>query len=80
MTQACHSVVHNVTVNQTLKMRVNSLSDYAAFIGPGVTTKLIKSIDKTTYETPYHPECNLDYVIRYLTMNGESNLPVKNKR
>lgn len=78
MTQACHSIVHNVTVNQTLKMRVNS--DYAAFIGSGVTTRLIKSIDKTTYEASYHPECNLDYAIRYLTMNGESNLPVKNKR
>lgn len=46
-------------------------SDYAAFIGSGVTTKLIKSIDKTTYETPHHPECNLDYAIGYLTMNGE---------
>lgn len=50
-------------------MRVNS--DYAAFIGSGVTTKLIKSIDKATYETPYHPECNLDYAIGYLMTNEE---------
>lgn len=42
-------------------MRANS--DYAAFIGSGVTTELIKNIDKT-YEAPYHPECNLDYAIR----------------
>lgn len=50
-------------------MRANS--DYAAFIGSGVTTKLIKNIDKTTYEAPYHPERNLDYAIRYLTMNED---------
>jgi len=50
-------------------MRVNL--NYIAFIGSDVTAKLIKSIDKTTYETPYHLECNLDYTIGYLTTNGE---------
>jgi len=55
-------------------MRVDS--KYIVFIGSSVTTKLIESIDKTTYETPY-PECNLDYASGYLTNGDLTNLTCK---